>query len=164
MMSVFMCMCVAVRMHRLCCDQSHALLTKPLKNRPMEFLFSSFLGTLAASSAAWDATDACLLSTTTSADLAAALGSSLALTVWAASAAAAAGAGAAFLGSSWKEHGEDIMSNRGSKRLMCCSDSMQMWLWDVIWSGIKGWGVMRSTDGSLWFSNMKKKTFNTRFN
>lgn len=64
----------------------------------MEFLFSSFLGTLAASSPAWEAAEAGLLSTAASDDLAAAFGSSLALAVCAAS-AAAAGAGVAFLGS-----------------------------------------------------------------
>lgn len=46
----------------------------------MEFLFSSFLGTLAASSPAWEGTEAGLLSAACSEDLAAALGSSLALT------------------------------------------------------------------------------------
>lgn len=74
-----------------------ALLTRILKNSWMEFLFSSFLGTLAASSPAWEAAEAGL-STTASDDLAAALGSSLALAAWAAS-PAAAGAGVAFLGS-----------------------------------------------------------------
>ncbi len=64
----------------------------------MESLFSSFLGTLAESSAC-EATEAGLVSTTGSDDLAAALGSSLALAVGAASAAAAAGAGVAFFGS-----------------------------------------------------------------
>lgn len=61
----------------------------------MEFLFSSFLGTLAASSPVWEATAAGLFSTTASDDLAAGFGSSLVLTVWTGS-AAAAGAGAAF--------------------------------------------------------------------
>jgi len=64
----------------------------------MEFLFSSFLGTLAALSPAWEAAGTGLLSTTASEDLAAALGSSLALTAWAAS-AAAGGVGVVFLGS-----------------------------------------------------------------
>lgn len=64
----------------------------------MEFLFSSFLGTLAASSPAWEGTEAGLLSAACSEDLAAALGSSLALTAWAAS-AAAGGVGVTFLGS-----------------------------------------------------------------
>lgn len=64
----------------------------------MEFLFSSFLGTLAPSSAAWEATETGLLSTTASDDLAAAFGSSLALAAWAGS-AAEVGAEVAFLGS-----------------------------------------------------------------
>lgn len=79
----------------------------------MEFLFSSFLGALAASSAAWEGAEAGLLSTAASADLAAAFGSSLAFTAWddspaAAAAAAASGAGLlAFLGSApWKVHRE----------------------------------------------------------
>lgn len=68
----------------------------------MEFLFSSFLGTLAGSSPACGAAEAALLSPAASDDLAAAFGSSLALADWAAS-AAAAGAGVAFLGSAaWK--------------------------------------------------------------
>lgn len=75
-----------------------SLLTRILKNSWMEFLFSSFLGTLAASSPAWEATAAGLLSTTGSDVLAAGFGSSLGLTVWAGS-AAAAGAGLDFLGS-----------------------------------------------------------------
>lgn len=77
-------------------------LTRILKNSWMEFLFSSFLGTLAASSPAWEAAAAGLLSTTGSDVLAAGFGSSLGLTVWAGS-AAAAGAGLDFLGSEvWK--------------------------------------------------------------
>lgn len=76
--------------------KSVALLTRFLKNSWMEFLFSSFFGTLAASSPAWGATEAGLLSTAASDDLGAPLGSSLALT---ASGAPAAGAGVAFLGS-----------------------------------------------------------------
>lgn len=77
---------------------SDTVLTRILKNSWMEFLFSSFLGTLAASSPVWEATAAGLFSTTASDDLAAGFGSSLVLTVWTGS-AAAAGAGAAFLGS-----------------------------------------------------------------
>lgn len=61
----------------------------------MEFLFSSFAGTLAPSSPAWEAIGAGLLSTAGSAVLDAALGSSLAL----GASAAAAGAEVTFLGS-----------------------------------------------------------------
>lgn len=64
----------------------------------MEFLFSSFLGPLAASSPAGEAAEACLLSTAASEDLAAAVGSSLVL----AASAAVSGAGVAFLGSACK--------------------------------------------------------------
>lgn len=68
----------------------------------MEFLFSSFLGTPAASSAAWETVDAGLFSAAASVDLAAGLGSSLALTARAAS-AAAGGLAAVFLGSAaWR--------------------------------------------------------------
>lgn len=73
-------------------------LTRVLKNSWMEFLFSSFLAGLAVLSAAWEAAETALFSTAASEDLAAALGSSLTLTAWAAS-AAAAGAGVVFLGS-----------------------------------------------------------------
>lgn len=72
----------------------------------MEFLFSSFLGALAASSPAWTA-DTGLLSTAASEDLAAALGSSLDLATWAAS-AAAAGAEVVFLGSAAWNQGKKL--------------------------------------------------------
>lgn len=69
----------------------------------MEFLFSSFFGTLDASSRVWAAVAAALFSTTASDDLAAGFGSSLVFTEGAGSAAAAAGAGVDFLGSAaWK--------------------------------------------------------------
>lgn len=73
--------------------------TKFLKNKWMEFLFSSFLGTLAASSPLWDVPETDLLSVVASGDLAAAFGSSLAFAVGTDSAAAAGGAGVSFLGS-----------------------------------------------------------------
>lgn len=78
--------------------ENEAPLTRFLKNSWMEFLFSSFLGTLAALSPAGEAADAGLLSTTVSGDFAAGLGSSLVLTGWGDS-AVAGGAGVVFLGS-----------------------------------------------------------------
>lgn len=78
-------------------EKSEAPLTRFLKNSWMEFLFSSFLGWLAASSPAGEAAAAGLLSTTAS-DLATVLGSSLALAGWGDS-AGAGGVGVVFLGS-----------------------------------------------------------------
>lgn len=78
-----------------------AALTRILKKSWMEFLFSSFLGPLGASSPVWAAVTAALASAGVSEILAAGFGSSLGFTAGAGS-AAAGGAGLAFGSAAWQ--------------------------------------------------------------